>query len=307
MISDRGPQFTSHLMQGVFKKLDIVGGYSTAYHPQTDGLTERLNQELKQYLRNYCSYRQDDWSDYLAMAEFAHNNAVNASTKQSPFYANYGYHPKTFLSQVRDSGVPEADNLVNRITRLQDELKAAMRLAQEDIKKYHDRKATEHFELKEGDKVWLDAQNIQTTSPSKTLANQHLGPFTIKKKLSDLTRRTNRCPVAAPHSMSCYAYCWCPVTWHVTCTVSGLWPDVTHLTPCDSQLLCSCIHSHCNSLSSCSISAASLYIFHTLSTSRRLSRSNNSRCANLSLADQCCAPTSFQFGQVRGNLGSSFP
>ena len=87
MISDRGTQFTSHLMKGLFERLGVEGAYSTAYHPQTDGQTERVNQELKQYLPLFCEYRQEDWSKYVPMVEFVHNNSVNASTKLSPFYA----------------------------------------------------------------------------------------------------------------------------------------------------------------------------------------------------------------------------
>ena len=87
MISDQGTQFTSHLMKGLFERLGVEGAYSTAYHPQTDGQTERVNQELKQYLQLFCEYRQEDWSKYIPMAEFVHNNSVNTSTKLSPFYA----------------------------------------------------------------------------------------------------------------------------------------------------------------------------------------------------------------------------
>jgi hypothetical protein len=189
MVSDRGTQFTSNLMKGIFKRLGIEGAYSTAYHPQTDGLSERTNQELKQYLRNYCNYRQDDWAKYLPMAEFAHNNAANSTTKQSPFLANYGYHPKTFLTRVATSNTPEADKLVDRIVKLQDELKAAMKMGEEETKRYHDRKATGPVDFKVGDKVWLDSQNIKTTAPTKTLADRRLGPYEIEKKYSDLAYR----------------------------------------------------------------------------------------------------------------------
>jgi hypothetical protein len=184
MISDRGTQFTSHLMRGIFKRLKIEGNYSTAYHPQTDGQTERINQQLKQYLRLYCSYRQDDWSKYLAMAEFAYNNAIHESTKKSPFYVSRGYHPRTILSQVKESNSPQADEMVDRIQQLHEEIKAAMRLSQENMKNYYDRRAEDRT-FQEGDQVWLDAQNINTTAPSRTLADRRLGPYRIEKKLSD--------------------------------------------------------------------------------------------------------------------------
>ena len=65
-----------------------------SFHPQTDGQTERANQDVERYLRTYCSYMQDDWSDWLPMAEFADNNALSPSIGQSAFFLNKGYHPR---------------------------------------------------------------------------------------------------------------------------------------------------------------------------------------------------------------------
>jgi len=66
---------------------------STAYHPQTDGQTERMNQEIKQYFRLFINYRQNDWFDWLSTAEFSYNDKVHSSTGSSPFFINYGRHP----------------------------------------------------------------------------------------------------------------------------------------------------------------------------------------------------------------------
>jgi hypothetical protein len=68
---------------------------STAFHPQTDGQTERTNRTLEDMLRAYTSYRQDDWDQHLTAAEFACNSAPNASTKLSPFQLIYGHSPRT--------------------------------------------------------------------------------------------------------------------------------------------------------------------------------------------------------------------
>ena len=73
--------------------MGIENNPSTAYHPQTDGQTERMNQELEQYLRLYVNHHQDDRVDWVSMAEFAHNNRVHSATGSSPFYINMGYHP----------------------------------------------------------------------------------------------------------------------------------------------------------------------------------------------------------------------
>ena len=75
--------------------LDVDIRMSTAFHPQTDGQTERVNQILEQYLRSYCLYQQDDWAEILPLAEHADNSAVSESTKVSPLKASYGFSPRT--------------------------------------------------------------------------------------------------------------------------------------------------------------------------------------------------------------------
>jgi hypothetical protein len=66
---------------------------STAFHPITDSQTERMKQEIEKYLRIYVNYRQPDWAEWLALAEFAHNDKASSSTSMSPFYVSTGYHP----------------------------------------------------------------------------------------------------------------------------------------------------------------------------------------------------------------------
>ena len=92
IVSDRGSVFVSRFWKELTTLLQISSDTSTAYHPQTDGLTECTNQTLEAYLRAYCSHQQDNWVDYLPLAEFAFNNLENVSTKQTPFYANYRFH-----------------------------------------------------------------------------------------------------------------------------------------------------------------------------------------------------------------------
>ena len=97
IIHDRGTQFDAQMMKELYHLLHIEGNPSTAYHPQTDGQTERINQELEQYLRLYVNHRQSDWAEWLALAEFAYNNREHSATKMSPFYITSGIHPMDFL------------------------------------------------------------------------------------------------------------------------------------------------------------------------------------------------------------------
>jgi len=93
-ISDRGPQFVAAFWTALCKRLKIDKRLSTAYHPETDGQTERLNAVLEQYLRCYVEYLQDDWNSFLSLAEFATNNHASETTGLSPFFANYGMDPR---------------------------------------------------------------------------------------------------------------------------------------------------------------------------------------------------------------------
>jgi hypothetical protein len=156
---------------------------STAFHPQTDGQTERMNQTLEQYLRIYCNYQQDDWTDHLDSAEFSYNNAKQPSIEHSPFYANYGYHPRfNFARYVQNSGTPSADSLVKHLRYMQDQLVENVKRAQNSQARYYDAKH-QRIEFKVGDKVWLSLQNIRTQRPSKKLDWKKLGPFEITERI----------------------------------------------------------------------------------------------------------------------------
>jgi transposase InsO family protein len=78
IVSDRGSIFTSQFWTVLSKTLDLKKRLSTAFHPQTDGQVERMNQVIEQYLRIYCNYQQDNWSQLLSLAEFSYNNAQHA-------------------------------------------------------------------------------------------------------------------------------------------------------------------------------------------------------------------------------------
>ncbi|MBW0570282.1 hypothetical protein O181_109997 [Austropuccinia psidii MF-1] len=93
IVSDRGSLFVSSFWTKLCQKLKISRDMSTAYHPETDGQTERVNQILEQYLRMYVRYHQDYWNTWLPLAEFSYNKSDHSSTKQSPFFTVYGKDP----------------------------------------------------------------------------------------------------------------------------------------------------------------------------------------------------------------------
>jgi len=94
IISDHGPQFIAHFTRELYRLLGIKLASSTAWHPQTDGKTERINQELDQYLWLFVNEWQDDWYDLLPMVEFQHNNHVHSTTQQTPFLLDTGRLPR---------------------------------------------------------------------------------------------------------------------------------------------------------------------------------------------------------------------
>jgi len=95
IVSDRDTRFTSKFWETITDILKIKRGMSTAFHPQTNGQTERVNQSIEPYLHTFCNYEQNNWSEMLPMGEYAYNNSVTMATGLLPFYANYGFHPWT--------------------------------------------------------------------------------------------------------------------------------------------------------------------------------------------------------------------
>jgi hypothetical protein len=179
MTSDRGPQFASNLMKELNKLLGIKTKLSTAYHPQTDGQTERVNQELEQYLRMFVNHRQDDWSDWLPLAEFAYNNKIHTSTQQTPFFVETGRHPRMGFEPIREHKSEAAKEFGKRMEKIHEEAQSALTKAADEMKKYADRNRKEAPEYKVGDLVWLDASDINQNRPSRKLADRRLGPFAI--------------------------------------------------------------------------------------------------------------------------------
>jgi hypothetical protein len=184
IVSDRGPQFASRFWARLFALLGTKIKLSTAFHPQTDGQTERVNQILEQYLRCTINYHQNNWVSLLPLAEFAYNNARHASTGQSPFFANTGYHPRFGILPVQQPTVPAAEDHARAIQQLQAELKLQLAAAQARYKHQADQHRIPHPAYQIGELVWLLARNIKTTRPSKKLDNKRLGPYAINKLVS---------------------------------------------------------------------------------------------------------------------------
>ena len=206
IVSDRGTQFVSAFWVAYCKILSIKRKLSTAYHPETDGQSERSNQWLEEYLRLFISYDQKDWVPWLPCAEFSHNAAESATTRMSPFFANYGYEPR--MSFSFDHNLESTDQQQARAHRSAEDvsrrLQRILERARSNIKDSLERQAVaanryrQHVVFHENDRVWVSGKNLRSDRPSKKLDDKMYGPFIITAK------RGSSCELQLPPGMHCW-------------------------------------------------------------------------------------------------------
>jgi len=167
--------------------LGIESKLSTAFCSQTDGQTEKVNQELEQYLRMFIDHRQEQWPDWLGMAEFVYNNKMHSSTKMLPFKANYRQDPRMGFEMRKKRKYEGAKKFMTKMREIQKKAKAALGKVQEEMKKYIDRKRGEADEYKVGDLVILSTKDLKYQMVSRRterLMERFVGPYKIKKIVS---------------------------------------------------------------------------------------------------------------------------
>ena len=180
LVNDRDPVFTSNFWRRLLDLLGIKANRSSAFHPQTDGQTERMNSVLEQYLRMYVDYQQSDWASLLPMAEFSYNNSQHSATTLTPFFANYGYHPRmSLLPTSPESPTPAADAYVLRIRENEATLQRELLKARKAMELSANRRRRPAPDLVPGQKVWLLRRHITTRRPSRKLDVRRLGPYEI--------------------------------------------------------------------------------------------------------------------------------
>jgi hypothetical protein len=189
VITDRGTTFASKFWQALTAQLGVNHKLSTAYHPQTDGQTERLNQTLEQYLRCYINYEQDDWASKLPLAQLAYNSAPTESTKITPFYANYGFEPEIDkaprVGPLAEKAMLTADQLKSLHTAMGKELE----YVRQRMATYYNQKRLKGPIFKRGEMVYLLRKNFKTTRPSPKLDYKKVGPFKVEEVISDTNYR----------------------------------------------------------------------------------------------------------------------
>jgi len=185
IVSDRGPQFASQVMRELSSRLGITTKLSTAFHPQTDGQTERMNRDLQQYLRLYCTEKQDEWVDWLPLAQFSYNSKVHTSSKKTPFEVSRNYVPRMGIEPRSDTRAPAAEQFAETMAHTIEETKNNLEKAQERMKAQADKHRSSAPIYSPGDKVWLATENLRLTRASKKLMEKFIVPFSVIEMIRD--------------------------------------------------------------------------------------------------------------------------
>ena len=185
IISDRGPQFAAHSFQELLKLLRIKSALTTAYHPQSDGTTERVNQEIEAYLAIYCHSHPETWKESLPTLEFTHNNRRHADRQKTPFELILGDSPTSIPTSFEYSKYPTIEEKMKRLVNDRQEALAAHELAKTRMMT---RKKNVFIPFRQGQMVWLDTRNMKMPYHKK-IGPKREGPFEIEEVLGPVTYR----------------------------------------------------------------------------------------------------------------------
>lgn len=185
IVSDRGSEFTSGFWRSFTKALGISSDFSTSAHPETDGQTEIVNQWIEQYLRCYSNYKQDNWYQLLPIAEYVYNNTPHTSAGNSPFFLNYGYHPRSFFEPTIGKDLHfRATQFTTDLTDLHKALREELQSAIEAQARYANKRRIAPPDLKVGDLVRISMKHIDTKRTAKKLDAISAGPYPITEVIS---------------------------------------------------------------------------------------------------------------------------
>jgi transposase InsO family protein len=217
IISDRDPLFTSIFWKDLMRQLRTKLNMSSAYHPQTDGQTERTHRTIEQILRGFVHAQHHDWLHALPLAEFCYNNSVHSATKFSPFEALYGFNPLTPPDLIASSNT--TTNIAQRIRDIHELI--AEELKNSDVYMQHDaaKKSNAAITFNEGDKVWLSTEHLKLhNQPSRKFQQRYIGPYSIISKISEVAYE-----IDLPNTMNCHN------VFHISklrpCTTVDVQPD----------------------------------------------------------------------------------
>ena len=177
--SDQGPQFAAQVMQEINKALSISTKLSMSFHPQTDGQTEIVNKEVQKFLWIYCFEKQDQWANWLAIAQFSINSKKHTSTKVTPFEATWSYVPHMGIEPLPVNKAPAAKDFTSEMEGTLESVRKNLEKAKEWMKLNTDKHCSAVPNYTIGQQVWLATKNLRLTCASRKLTERWLGPYTI--------------------------------------------------------------------------------------------------------------------------------
>lgn len=184
IVSDRGPQFSSQVWKSFCTVLGAKPCLSSGCHPQTNGQTERLNQELEATLRCITCHNPATWATYLPWVEYAHNTLTTSATGLSPFEASLGYQPPLFPEEEADLAVPSVQHHLQRCRRVWARTREALLRAVARQRCYANRRRSPAPTYSPGQKVWLAAKDVPLRTSSRKLSLRYIGPYSVDRVIS---------------------------------------------------------------------------------------------------------------------------
>ncbi len=179
IVTDRGSQFLSSAWSEACRVLGIKRSPTSAFHPQSDGQSERTNQDIERQLRGLCNDAQDDWVDWLPVVEHAMNRSSSAATGMTPFMANKGFEPRMTVSTIRPAPATTPEPLSPTMSAIVAELKNELTLTRQQMADSANQSRTPHPNFQVGDLVWLATTNLKTRKPCRKLSEKWIGPFPV--------------------------------------------------------------------------------------------------------------------------------